>query len=116
MYFEETNKHLTMITRSVQSVCGNVIRCLETELDSYHGQKQLVRHELDLRRQSLLVDNEEFRRVKAELRATGVCTGFGALQVLNQQVTRNVRSKSISEKNSEKARRSANLYSATKYT
>jgi hypothetical protein len=99
MYFEETNKHLTMITRSVQSVCGKVIRCLETELDSYQSQKQLVRHELDLRRQSLLVDNKEFRRVKAELRATGFCTGFGALQVLNQQVTRNVRSKSISERN-----------------
>ncbi|KAI2503264.1 hypothetical protein MHU86_11201 [Fragilaria crotonensis] len=50
----------------------------------------LARQVLDMRNKAVLNDEHEFRRIKAELRACGATTSFGAMYILNHRLSKGV--------------------------
>lgn len=53
-------------------------------------EKALARHALDMRTMAMLHDKQEFQRIQADMRASGACTGFGAIQIINDRLSNNV--------------------------
>ena len=64
---------------------------------TYPEQQEVVREELESRSQELQMDKESFRKLKDELRKTGATTGFGALQMMDQQLIESLSKRRISE-------------------
>mmetsp|Transcript_18268 Transcript_18268/g.27608 ORF Transcript_18268/g.27608 Transcript_18268/m.27608 type:complete len:228 (-) Transcript_18268:114-797(-) len=55
---------------------------------SVHSTRRQVREVIDQRNLTLLKDDNEFRRVQAELKSSGMNTGMGSLQILDQKLTK----------------------------
>lgn len=53
-------------------------------------EKALARHALEMRAMAMLHDKEEFQRIQEDMRASGACTGFGAIQIINDRLSDNV--------------------------
>lgn len=55
---------------------------------SVDSTRRQVREVIDQRNLTLLKDDNEFRRIQAELKSSGMNTGMGSLQILDQKLTK----------------------------
>mmetsp|Transcript_31198 Transcript_31198/g.47593 ORF Transcript_31198/g.47593 Transcript_31198/m.47593 type:complete len:281 (-) Transcript_31198:66-908(-) len=83
------NKHYIMVSDSMQIMDDIENQKQQSDCISVHSTKRQVREELDQRNLSLLKDeeNNEFRRIQATLRNSGMNTGMGSLQLLDGILT-----------------------------
>jgi hypothetical protein len=88
---DERNEQMCLSATLACPLSGNE-RPNQSEVGSTveSDQKILIRQVLDMRYKALLDDEDEFRRIKAELRACGASTGFGAMYILNHRLSEGV--------------------------
>ena len=85
---EQLNLHTCAVHHVNQKVSSDHPPVKSNNLQ--RDEKALVRHALDMRTMAMLHDEQEFQKIQADMRDCGACTGFGAMQILNDRLSSNV--------------------------